>query len=73
MKKLISIITSFFFLFTSVSFSAEVIDIEKQLVGIIGAVSGTVKTETKELKVGDKIYLNETVYAGVNSGTKETE
>ena len=70
MKKLISIITGFFFLFTSVSFSAEVIDIEKQLVGIIGAVSGTVKTETKELKVGDKIYLNETVYAGVNSGTQ---
>jgi len=70
MKKLISIITGLFFLFTSISFSAEEIDIEKQLVGIIGAVSGTVKTETKELKVGDKIYLNETVYAGVNSGTQ---
>ena len=55
---------------TSISFSAEKIDIEKQLVGIIGAISGTVKTETKELKVGDKIYLNETVYAGANSGTQ---
>ena len=57
-------------MFTSISFSAEEIDIEKQLVGIIGAISGTVKTETKELKVGDKIYLNETVYAGANSGTQ---
>ena len=70
MKKLIGIITGLFFLFTSASFSAEEISIEKQLVGIIGAVSGTVKTGTKELKVGDKIYLNETVYAGVNSGTQ---
>ena len=70
MKKLISIIAGLFFLLSSISFSAEKIDIEKQLVGIIGAISGTVKTETKELKVGDKIYLNETVYAGANSGTQ---
>merc|ERR1711991_1283787 len=44
--------------------------IEKQLVGIVGAISGTVKTETRELKTGDKIYLNETIVAGAGSGTQ---
>ena len=48
----------------------EKLTIEKQLVGIVGAISGTVKTETRELKAGDKIYLNETIYAGVGSGTQ---
>merc|ERR1712072_1632803 len=46
------------------------LSIEKQLVGIVGAVSGTVKTETRELKPGDKIYLNETIYATEGSGTQ---
>merc|ERR1712072_402566 len=46
------------------------LSIEKQLVGIVGAVSGTVKTETRELKPGDKIYLNETIYAAEGSGTQ---
>ena len=36
MKKIISIITGLFFLLTSVSFSADELTIEKQLVGIIG-------------------------------------
>ena len=49
---------------------AEEISIEKQLVGIVGAISGTVKTETRELKVGDKIYLNETILSGANAGTQ---
>ena len=49
---------------------AEELKIEKQLVGIVGAVSGTVKTETRTLKAGDKIYLNETIYAGTGSGTQ---
>ena len=35
----------------------EKLTIEKQLVGIVGAISGTVKTETRQLKAGDKIYL----------------
>ena len=70
MKKIISIITGLFFLLTSVSFSADELTIEKQLVGIIGAISGTVKAGTKELKVGDKVYLNQTVYAGADSGTQ---
>ncbi len=48
----------------------EKLTIEKQLVGIVGAISGTVKTETRELKAGDKIYLNETIVAGAGSGTQ---
>ncbi len=50
--------------------AAEKLSIEKQLVGIVGAISGTVKTETRELKAGDKIYLNETIYAAPGSGTQ---
>ena len=42
-------------------YAEEKLTIEKQLVGIVGAISGTVKTETRELKAGDKIYLNETI------------
>jgi len=49
---------------------ADELSIEKQLVGIVGAISGTVKTETRTLKAGDKIYLNETIYAGTGSGTQ---
>ena len=70
MKKLISTVVGFLLL---VSFSAkaqEELSIEKQLVGIVGAISGTVKTETRELKAGDKIYLNETIYAAAGSGTQ---
>ena len=51
-------------------FAEEKLTIEKQLVGIVGAISGTVKTETRELKAGDKIYLNETIVAGTGSGTQ---
>ena len=51
-------------------FAEEKLTIEKQLVGIVGAISGTVKTETRELKAGDKIYLNETIVAGAESGTQ---
>ena len=70
MKKIISTVVGFLIL---VSFSAkaqEELSIEKQLVGIVGAISGTVKTETRELKAGDKIYLNETIYAAAGSGTQ---
>ena len=54
----------------STSVKAEELNIEKQLVGIVGAISGTVKTETRQLKAGDKIYLNETIVAGAGSGTQ---
>ena len=58
-------------LFSTAGLNAEQkITIEKQLVGIIGAVSGDISTETRDLKTGDKVYLGETIYAGVNSGTQ---
>ena len=70
MKKLIAITLSILFFLSSNSFAEEKLTIEKQLVGIVGATSGTVKTENRELKPGDKVYLNETIYAGAGSGTQ---
>ena len=69
MKKIVATLLSFIF-FVNVSFANESLTIEKQLVGIVGAISGTVKTENRELKTGDKIYLNETILSGANSGTQ---
>ena len=70
MKKILTTLLSLLFLFNVNSFASETLNIEKQLVGIVGAISGTVKTETRELKTGDKIYLNETIVAGAGSGTQ---
>jgi len=70
MKKLISSIIAIVFALNISAYAEEKLTIEKQLVGIVGAISGTVKTETRELKAGDKIYLNETIYAGVGAGTQ---
>ena len=69
MKKILSTIIALFFVF-NITQAEEKIDIDKQLVGIVGAISGTAKTNTRELKAGDKIYLNETIYAGIDSGTQ---
>ena len=68
MKKILSLLAGLV-LFANASI-AEELSIEKQLVGIVGAINGTVKTETRTLKAGDKIYLNETIYASENSGTQ---
>ena len=68
MKKILSVLAGLI-LFANTTF-AEELSIEKQLVGIVGAINGTVKTETRTLKAGDKIYLNETIYASENSGTQ---
>jgi len=70
MKKIITIILTLLFLSSLSAKANEELSIEKQLVGIVGAVSGTIKTETRELKTGDKIYLNETILAGAGSGTQ---
>ena len=70
MKRILATFISFIFLFNVNAFASETLSIEKQLVGIVGAISGTVKTETRELKTGDKIYLNETISAGAASGTQ---
>ena len=69
MKKILSPIILLFFVF-NISQADAKIDIDKQLVGIVGAVSGTAKAGTRELKAGDKVYLNETIYAGIDSGTQ---
>ncbi len=69
MKKILAPLIAIIFSIT-VSQADETLNIEKQLVGIVGAISGTVKTETRELKPGDKIYLNETIFAGADSGTQ---
>jgi hypothetical protein len=69
MRKIVSLIVGLFFAI-NISQAAEKLDIEKQLVGVVGAISGTVKTEIRELKAGDKIYLNETIYVGIDSGTQ---
>jgi len=70
MKKILSAVIGLFLILSSQVNSAEKLSIEKQLVGIVGAISGTVKTETRQLKAGDKIYLNETIYAAPGSGTQ---
>ena len=49
MKKLLTTLFSLVFLFNVNSFANETLDIKKQLVGIVGAISGVVKTETREL------------------------
>ena len=69
MKKILSTIIALFIVF-NVTQAEEKIDVDKQLVGIVGAISGTAKAGTRELKAGDKIYLNETIYAGIDSGTQ---
>ena len=70
MKKILTTLLSLLFLFNVNWFASETLNIEKQLVGIVGAISGTVKTYTRELNTGDKIYLNETIVAGAGSGTQ---
>ena len=70
MKKIFSAVFGLFLILSTQASSAEKLSIEKQLVGIVGAISGTVKTETRELKAGDKIYLNETIFAAPGSGTQ---
>ena len=70
MRKILITFLSLLFFVNVNSFANETLSIEKQLVGIVGAISGTVKTETRELKTGDKIYLNETISAGAASGTQ---
>ena len=59
MKKIILILASVFTLLALPLQAAEKLSIEKQLIGVVGATSGIVKTETRELKPGDKVYLNE--------------
>ena len=70
MKRILTIFISLLFFININSYASETLKIDKQLVGIVGAISGTVKTETRELKIGDKIYLNESIISGAESGTQ---
>ena len=69
MKKILSLVAGFMLMVSNLQ-AAEKISVEKQLIGILGAISGTVKTQTRELKTGDKIYLGETILSGADSGTQ---
>ena len=69
MKKILSLFILLILTFTTAAV-AEKVNIEKQLIGIVGAVSGKVNTQSRELKTGDKIYLNETIFADKDSGTQ---
>ena len=66
MKKLLSVLSGLIFMISTSVFAEEKLTIEKQLVGIVGAISGTVKTETRELKAGDKIYNSLNTYLDVS-------
>ena len=70
MLRIIIILLNLLFFINVNSFANETLSVEKELVGIVGVTSGTVKTETRELKAGDKIYLNDTILAGVDSATQ---
>ena len=69
MKKILFLLACLIFSY-NFSTATEKVEIDKQLVGIVGAVTGEVKTNTRDLKTGDKIYLNETILAGIDSGTQ---
>ena len=49
MRKILSLIVGLFFVI-NISQADEKIDIDKQLVGVVGAISGTVKNNTENLK-----------------------
>ena len=70
MRKILLLLVAMMFVLSAATAAEKVVEVEKQLVGIVGAVSGTIKTDTRELKAGDKIYLNETILAGKDSGTQ---
>jgi len=69
MRKILSFLFGFLFICT-ITVAEDKVNIEKQLIGIVGAASGTIKTPTRELKTGDKIYLNETIFSGIDSATQ---
>ena len=48
MKKILTLLFGFLFLINSTQ-AAEKVSVEKQLIGIVGAVSGIVISETREL------------------------
>ncbi len=70
MKKFLYVLIGLFFICTTSTLADQEVIVEKQLIGIVGAASGEIKTPTRILKTGDKVYLNETIFAGPDSGTQ---
>jgi hypothetical protein len=64
MKKILTII--FGLLIFSFSLQAQ----EKEMIGVIGAVSGKISNNSKVLKTGDKIYLGDTILSDQNSAAQ---
>ena len=69
MKKFLNIFVASL-LSLCLSFSLLHANEKKKFIGVIGAVSGKVKTENRELKTGDKIYLNEMIISSSGSGAQ---
>ena len=64
MKKIFTIV--FGLLIFSFSSQAQ----EKEMIGVIGAVSGKISNNSKVLKTGDKIYLGDTILSDQNSAAQ---
>ena len=69
MKKLLNIFVATLLMLNFFILSAKSTD-QKQIIGVVGAVSGSVKTETRDLNTGDKIFLNEMIISSANSGAQ---
>ena len=69
MKKLLNIFVATLLMLSFFILSAKSND-QKQIIGVVGAVSGSVKTETRDLNTGDKIFLNEMIISSANSGAQ---
>ena len=64
MKKIIAIILGFLL----IGLTAQ--SAEKEMIGILGAVTGKASTNSKNLKIGDKIFLGDTILVDKDSGAQ---
>ena len=69
MKKILAIFFGFLLITLAVQ-AEEKLEVEKQLIGVLGVSTGAVSNGLKELKTGDKIYLGDTILSGTNSGAQ---
>ena len=69
MKKLLKIFAAALLTFSFIILSAKSNE-QKQMIGVVGAVSGSVKAENRDLKTGDKIYLDEMIISSASSGAQ---
>ena len=64
MKKIIAIILGFLL----IGLTAQ--SAEKEMIGILGAVTGKASSNSKNLKIGDKIFLGDTILVDKDSGAQ---